>query len=211
MKLTIKELKEHDPKRYEREYYKWCEADHYQIDTQWVLEDFQQKYKPSGVHIEELHWNVSYSQGDYGSFDGRVFLAEWMAATKYSAEETYAEKFPALYLACDEDGSYLKIEGRQWRSRWYVDFNEHWYTVSPKGIFANLEEDAWDALVEDQASDADLEAEVREFCENIGQEIYDSIRDEYDEMTSYASFEEYCAWNELTFEVENEDEICSIN
>jgi hypothetical protein len=198
-----------DPRAFEREYSKWAE---WQWEDDWYIEDtlerFKEKYRPKGFEIEELHYRVSYSQGDYGSFSGRVFLADWMEATLTCPDgPSYAERYPALYLSCQDDGSYMSIRGEDDRRGWRVDCRESWYSTAPSGIFANLDEESWDELVEHQALEADLEAELMAYCQRIGREIYDELRDSYDHATSEESFIESCEANNVTFEVEIEDEI----
>jgi hypothetical protein len=196
-----------DSRRFEREYSKWRE---WQWEDDWYIEDalesFRNKYQPKGLEIEQLHYSISYSQGDYASFDGRVFLAEWMQATLTCPDgPTYAERYPALYLACDADGSYMRVSGEDDRRGWRVECQEGWYGVAPAGIFANLDDAAWEELVYEQCDEADLEAELIAYCQRIGREIYDTLRDSYEHATSEESFIESCEANEITFEIELEE------
>lgn len=206
--VTAKELKKTDPRRFEKEYSKWTE---WQWEDDWYIENtlerMKDKYRPKGFEIEQLHYRVSYSQGDFGSFSGRVFLAEWMEAT-YTRKDgpTYAERYPALYLACSEDGSYMTIRGEDGRRGWRMEYQESWYSTAPSGIFANLDEEAWDGLVVDQCYEADLEAEMIAYCQRVGREIYDELRDAYDHATSEESFIESCEANDVRFEIETEEE-----
>jgi hypothetical protein len=178
----------------------------------WYVEDveefFKEKYKPEGIEISELHYSISYSQGDFGSFSGRVFLAEWMQATLTCPDgPTYAERYPALYLACCEDGSYMDVKGENSRRGWRVDWHEGWMGVGPCGIFSGMPDEDWEELVNAQAFDADLANEVREYSQAIGQEIYVMLRDSYEDATSKESFIASCEVNDITFEVEIEDEV----
>jgi hypothetical protein len=209
--LSAKELKEMDRRRFDREYSKWAE---WQWQDEWPVECTQERftemYKPKGIEIEKLHYCVSFSQGDYASFSGRVFLAEWMAATQTCPDgPTYAERYPALYLACDADGSYLTVHGEDGRRGWRIDWHESWTGVGPCGIFANMPEEDWDSLVSEQDSEAGLEDEIRKYCQSIGSEMYRELSDAYLDSTSEESFIESCEANEIMFEVEeSEDEVC---
>ena len=205
--ISAVELKQMDPRRFEREYSKWCEW-HWEDD--WYIEDalesFRNKYQPKGFEIEQLHYRISYSQGDFSSFDGRVFLAEWMQATLTRPDgPTYAERYPALYLACDADGSYMTVRGEDERRGWRLEYQEGWFGVAPAGIFANLDDEAWEELVTEQCYEADLEAELIAYCQSIGREIYDTLRDSYEHATSEESFIESCEANNVTFEIELEE------
>jgi hypothetical protein len=209
--LTAAELKNTDRRRFDREYSKWSE---WQWQDDWYVENtherFKEKYKPKGFEIEQLHYRISYSQGDFASFSGRVFLAEWMEATLTCKDgPSYAERYPALYIACSEDGSYMNITGEDDRRGGRVDFQEGWYHVGPSGIFSQMSDEDWEELVSDQASEADLEAEIIAYCQCIGREIYDELRDSYEDATSEESFIESCEANDVTFEVEEiQDEVC---
>ena len=214
--VTAQELKQLDPRRFEREFSKWAE---WQWQDDWIIDDVQSRftelYKPKGIEIEELHYCISYSQGDFASFSGRVFLAEWMDATPVCKDgPTYAERYPALYIACNEDGSYLRIKGEDNRRGWRVDFEEAWHSIGPTGIFANMPDEDWESLVTDQAYEADLEKEIREYCQSIGREIYRELSDYFLDATSEDAFMEWCEADSVTFEVEieeDEDEACCEN
>ena len=210
--LDVVALKQMDPRRFDREYSNWTE---WQWQDDWYVEDTQERftrlYKDKGIDIERLHYHISFSQGDYASFTGRVYLNEWMAAIRVSPDgPTYAERYPALFLACDGDGTYVNISGEDDRRGWRADWHEGWQGVGPSGIFANMPEEDWDLLVMEQASEADLEDEIIKYCRSIGSDIYRELSDAYMDATSEEAFIESCEANEVTFEieVETEDEIC---
>jgi len=205
--ISASELKQMDRRRFDREYSKWVE---WQWEDDWYVtnthEKYQELYKPKGIDIEHLHYSISFSQGDYASFTGRVFLAEWMEAVRVSPDgPTYAERYPALYLACSEDGSYFAVHGEDSRRGWRCDWNECWAGVGPCGIFANMPEDDWDQLVEEQASDAGLEGEILKYCQSIGSDMYRELSDAYLDATSEEEFIASCEANEITFEIELEE------
>lgn len=203
------ELKEMDRRRFDREYSTWAA---WQWQDDWIIEDthhrFKEKYRLKGIDIDDLHYSISYSQGDYASFSGRVFLADWMEAVLTCPDgPTYAERYPALFIACSEDGSYMSIKGEDDRRGWRVDWNEAWTNVGPSGIFANMPEEDWDALVTEQSQEADLETEILKYCQSIGRDIYNELSDYFLDATSEDAFIESCEANNVTFEVEIEDEI----
>lgn len=205
--VSASELKEMDPRRFDREYSKWAE---WQWQEDWYADNVQEKYtemyKPKGIEIEQLHYSISFSQGDYASFSGRVFLAEWMAAVQTCPDgPTYAERYPALYLACEADGSYIVVHGEEERRGWRADWNESWTGVGPCGIFANMPEEDWEALVSEQDSEAELEDEILKYCQSIGRDMYNEMSDAYLDATSEESFIESCEANEITFEIEVEE------
>ena len=201
--LSCAELKKTDPRRFDREYSKWAEyawGDFYVEDA---MEFFKDKYKSCGVEIGDLHYRLAYSQGDFASFDGRVYLSQWMETVKVCPDgPTYAERWPALYLACREDGSYINVTGESDRRGWRLDLHEGLSGDHPCGIFAGMSDEDWDALVEEQYDEADLEVEVVKYCKAIGREMYAHLRKSYEDVTSEEAFIESCEINEITFEVE---------
>lgn len=203
--LTASELKTADPRRFEREYFKWIEwqwDDFYAEDTQAF---FKEKYEPFGIDIHDIRYSLGYCQSDFASFNGRVDLAKWMEKVQVCPDgPTYAERYPALYLACQEDGSYIRVTGQDGRRGWHLDMYECAKGVAPCGIFANMSEEDWDALVEEQYEEADLDNKVRQYCKDIGHELYDALIDSYEAVTSEDAFIESCEVNEITFEVEED-------
>lgn len=204
--LTVRQLQELDPKRFKKEYWDWAQT---ALDYEWcdcVEQEFTDRMAAVGVRVERIYFSLSHSQGDHAGFVGRVDISMWMHHNKYDKDQTYAEAFPALYLATVQDGSYMLVtEGH--RSRPDTDYHcLHDYTV-PDGIFQHLDEEAWEELVTDQEADADLESNIKEWLWAQYQELYDDLRHEYDHLSSEESFIEMCNCNETTFEVEVEDEI----
>lgn len=204
--ITPEELKKLHPKRFEKEYYKWVEYATHHDWADWIKEDFEAEMKCVGIHVDNFWWDISYSQGDGASFDGHVKLHEWMADTKAMDDQTYAELYPALYLACKQDGSYIGVGTRNRGHYLSLAFNESWWGTDPEGIFNGLDKDTWVELVEDQASSASLEDEIRSTCERFMKDMYYKLRDEYAEITSEDAFVESCEINGITFEVEGEDD-----
>lgn len=198
--VTAKELKELDPKRFKEEYYKWQEyaADYDWAD--WIKENFDAEMRGEGIKVDNFYWDISYSQGDGANFDGHAVVHEWM-----EANPQYAEQYPALYLACKQDGSY--VSARTGSRGQYVHFNlnESWWGTEPCGIFHMLDKDTWVELVEDQSGFLDVETEIKSTCERFMSEMYYKLRDEYEHITSEESFIESCECNEITFEIEGEE------
>lgn len=213
--VTAEELQTADPRRFEKEYSKWVE---WQWDDMGYVEDiqaqFHARYAPMGIDITDLHYSLGYCQSDFASFDGRVNIAEWMKVVPTCPDgPTYAERYPALYLAWQGDGGYMTIYGAANRRGWRADYQDDLVSnIAPCGIFANMPEEDWEALLIEQISEADLEREVLEYCKAIGRELYDSLVDSYESVTSEDAFIESCEAYEVTFEIELEgdgDEVCS--
>jgi len=198
--ITPEELRSQHPKIFKKEYEDWAQYAVYDDWADWIKEDFEAEMKCVGIHVDNFWWDVSYSQGDGVSFDGHVKLHEWM-----EANPQYMEQYQALYLACRQDGSYIGVGARNRGHYLSLAFNESWWGTDPEGIFKGLDKDTWVELVEDQASSASLEDEIRSTCERFMKDMYYKLRDEYENITSEDAFVESCVANDVTFEVEGEE------
>jgi len=114
------------------------------------------------------------------------------------------EQYQALYLACKQDGSYVTL--RTGRGMYmHFNMNESLWGTEPCGIFSGLDKDAWVELVEEQGSAASLEDEIKSTCERFMSAMYDTLRDEYEHVTSAESFIDSCECNGVDFEIEGEE------
>ena len=200
--LTAQELQTQNPKRFHEEYLKWTE---YAVDYDWwdyMEQGLKEKLEPAGVRDVKLHFRLSYSQGDFATFEGRIDVHKWMDVTK-DGELTYAEKYPALRLAIEDYGDYASVTtyNRNCVARVSLDGGCIGNTYAA-GIFAGLEAEAWDELVEEQYDSAGLEQALQDYVDDVSQELYTDLRDEYEHLTSEESFIESCECNDVTFEIE---------
>ena len=203
--VTAKELRELDPRRFKKEYEDWSV---HAADWNWTdfLQDERKKeMELDGIHVDSLYWQVSFCQGDGASFDGFVNIRDWMNAVQADEEFTYAEKYPALYIAAKQDGSFMRIRTGNRGQYLRIDLRENWQGTRAEGIFTGLDDATWEELVEGQASDACLDEDIRLHCENHMNAFYRDLRDEYLHHTSEESFIESCEYNEITFEIEGEE------
>jgi hypothetical protein len=205
--LTAQELLEQDPKRFREEYLKWTE---YAVDYDWwdyMEERLKEKLEPAGVRNIKLHFSLSYGQGDFATFVGSIDVHKWMDVTKDGPDTegtlTYAEKYPALRMAMEDYGDSASVStyNRDCVARVSLDGGCIGNTYAA-GIFAGLESEAWDELVEEQYDEAGLEQALQDFVDDISQELYTDLRDEYEHLTSEESFIESCECNDVTFEIE---------
>lgn len=199
--LSARELQSIDPKRFQQEYLKWTE---YAVNYDWwdsVEEFFKTDTADKGFEVERIYFNISYSQGDYATFEGRINVAEWMAAKKY--DETY----PALYLAVKDYGEYAVVSDRH-RGHARVNFDGNCIgNTHAAGVFKHLDDEAWDELVEEQFTAAGLEDELQSDVDATCRKLYRDLQDDYEHLTSKESFIESCECNDVTFELE-ENETC---
>lgn len=200
--ITAKELQTQDPKRFQREYSKWYE---YALDYDWwdyMEEQLKEQLSPKGIRVEKIDFSLSYSQGDYATFEGCIDTAEWMEATM-DGEQTYAEKYPAMYLAMKDYGDYATVTAWHRSGSGWVNFDANYSgNTYPSGIFSALEQEAWDELVEEQYDHAGLEQALQDEVDNISRQLYRDLRAAYEHLTSEESFIESCECNDVTFEIE---------
>jgi hypothetical protein len=198
--VTAQELKELDPKRFEKEYYAWLEYAVYDDWADYIKEDFDSQMQVQGIHVDRFTWDIGYSQSDGAAFDGHVSVYAWM-----EANPQYIERYPALYLACKTDGSYMTLRTGNRGMYMHTNMTEYLYETLPEGVFKMLDEDAWVELVSEQWDSAGLEEEIKSTCESFMSDMYDRLRDEYENITSEDAFVASCECNEVTFEIEGEE------
>lgn len=197
--VTAQELKALDPKKFAKEYEAWQEHAIYDDWADYIKEDFDSQMTVQGIHVDRFTWDISYSQGDGAAFDGHVMVYQWM-----EANPQYIERYPALYLACKADGSYMTLRVSNRGFHMHPNTTEYLYETQPEGVFAMLDEEAWVELVTEQWDSAGLEEEIKSTCERFMQDFYDRLRDEYENITSEDAFVESCECNDITFEIEGE-------
>lgn len=200
--ITAKELQELDSRRFDKEYYAWCE---HAADYEWwdyIEQDFTDEMAAKGVRVDKILFSVGYSQSDYAGFEGRVDAYKWMCNNK-DGEDTYADKYPALAIAAKQDGSHLDVDMSRGYARF--DFTEYMYNTDPEGIFQHLDPEAWEKLVTEQFDDADLEANITAWVEARCHELYRELQDGYEDVTSVEAFLDSCECNEVTFEIEEDE------
>jgi hypothetical protein len=198
--VTAQELKALDPKRFAKEYEAWQEHAIYDDWADYIKEDFESQMQVQGIKVDRFTWCISYSQGDGAAFDGHVSVYQWM-----EANPQYIERYPALYLACKSDGSYITFRTNNRGFYMHPNTTEYLYETEPEGVFGMLDEDTWHELVNDQWDSAGLEEEIKSTCERFMSDMYDKLRDEYEHITSEESFIDSCECNEITFEIEGEE------
>lgn len=196
--MDAKELKERYPKRFRDEYWKWTG---YAADYDWweyIQDEFKADCALKGVRVDDITFCGFYSQGDGAAFAGKVYVYEWMEIMKLD------EQYPIAYLACKTDGGYVTLRKGSGYNM-LSNLEEQIAYSEPEGLFAELDEMEWRELVEEQFDAMSVESEILTYCEDLAKDLFKSLRDEYDSLTSEEAFIESCECNEITFE-EIEDE-----
>lgn len=195
--MNAQELKERDPARFKREYDEWLLYGFH--DNWWdsVEEMFKEDMKPYGFMVSRIYFSLGYCQSDYATFEGHIHPAQWMKA------HGYADDYPALMLALDDYGAICKVADRD--SRPIVD-TDNLHLVStytyPQGIFADLHPQAWVNLVEEQLDAKPWEVLMDYWMRDQARQLYRTLQEEYEYLSSEASFIEHCDANGIKFEGE---------
>ena len=204
--MTAGALREIDPKRFEKEYYKWME---YATDGDWWnyhYEQFTTDCLLKGVRVDAINFSGFGSQGDGATFSGYVGVPQYMEDHKL--HETY----PALYLAVVDDGSRLGVGSTRGYGMQVNNYCMYGNQTAPSGVFENLDQLAWEELIDEQEREADLATVVVAFCRGLAAELYKDLEAEYEFLTSREQFIDSCTCNEVLFDIEiegEEDEICN--
>lgn len=206
MEVSASDLRDLDPKKFQREYHEWLE---YAVDYEWwdyIEDNFKKTMETFGVTVNRIFFDLGYSQGDHAGFVGRIYIADWMKAVNVDHEFTYADAYSALFLGAEYDGGFIDVDdasrGRM-RFSTYVDAANS----PPAGVYQNLDGEAWEELVDEQYHDMDVDLTIRRWVDDKADTLYRDLRDEYEALTSEEAFIESCECNEITFEVD--DEICT--
>lgn len=199
--LSAAQLKEADYAMFQKEYSKWNE---YALDYEWwdcIEYDLKRELENSGVTMLNMFFSLGYSQSDYATFTGTVHVSEWMEHNK-DGDQTYAEKYPALYIYLLERGDHASISSG-YRGGWgSVNFDMNFGDVYPSGLFKNLDQESWDELVEEQYNDANLSDAIQEWVTARSKQLYRDLQKEYEYLSSEEAFIESCECNGVTFEIE---------
>ena len=197
--MNIHELKKHDPVRFQREYQQWAEYDASDYDW-WVCveEDFKERMKSLRVEVDRIQFSLGYCQSDYATFEGKVFFYRWLE------NNGYAESHLALYLDAKRSCHYFEVRPVSYHRRGRVNLDYITGITEPQGVFADLPEEDWDALVEDQFASEDWEQLAQDWVDDIEHDLYRELQQEYEYLTSEEQFIEHCEANEITFTTDEE-------
>lgn len=193
--MNVNQLKETDPRRFEKEYQKWMSN---ALDYEWwdfVYEQFQEDCQAHGfdVDLNRTYFSLGYCQSDHASFEAVIDFSAWM--TKHG----YDQKYLALWLDVQEYGD--NVASYRGNRAW-VNFDYRPGYCNPSGVFSDLPVEAWDALCEEQWAAEDWEKLLLETCRELEDDLYRRLRDEYEHLTSEDAFVDSCMANETEFDEE---------
>lgn len=212
--VNIKELRESYDSEYQKEYQKFCEMQwSFDLETDWFIEGLKEKNK--WLDADAIHYSVSYSQGDYAYFTGRVHLDKFL--DEFDGENEYFALREAMKLKdCSEVmdirnsprwGSNADFGEIEWigADDWDIDDDE---VVKSYGqhtsILEGMDYKEYYDLCQEMIDN--LHTWVKEVCEGLFSDLYYEIRDEIEHQMSEESFEEWAESMDEQFEVEVEEE-----
>lgn len=203
--VTAVELKVLDPRRFEKEYWEWVSYSALWDEwTESTEEMFKEDMKPFGVQVNSVVYGDIGSCGAAAAFDGSVCLRTFMEQYKVD-DVPLSELYPAMYLAVKHDESWARIESGR-RGQMYVSINDATCYMAPLGIFSGLDENSWQELIEAQWGECDPHTKIEEFLRDKCGDLARDLQAEYEHLTSEEMFLESCEANEITFELEIEDD-----
>lgn len=193
--MNAAELKIADPKRFDKEYYKWCA---HALNYEWwdyTVDMFKEDCAPKGVEVVDTAFSIPGSAG----------FAGWVNVAVFMETSGLAEKYPALYLGVMDDGGRATVSLTR-NSNMRVSYDSYAIQTAPSGMFSGLDQATWEELIESQEAEADLEAAIQEYCNDLGNELHTMLRNEEDHQTSEESYIGYCEANDITFDTEEDYE-----
>lgn len=199
VQVTVRELKDIDPTRFDKEYGEWRVYMPYDDWWEDSYADFKATCSELLIRVDDITFSGFWSQGDGAAFAGRVDLTAFMERSGLEVE------YPALYIGVKNDGSYIRVAFRDNNMR-CAAYEAYANQTAPDGIFSGLDQETWEKLVDTQDRDANLEQRVLKECESLAVGLYRSLEKEYDHLTSEESFIESCEINEVTFVIEGDEE-----
>lgn len=203
--VSAAELQTLDLQRFEREYWEWVE--HHYWDGDDTIAYFIEKLDEEDIFSvgpNDVHYSGFYSQGSGAAFNARVDLL------RYMRDKGYDVTHQPLYLDMENYGVTCRINGaRNNRNNYMPEHAEIDYTPGnclPAGIYADLPQEAWDRLLEEQWNELDstLETDIAELAQDKADALYKDLQSDYEYCTSEEQFIESCECNEVTFKLEDE-------
>ena len=207
--MNIQELKEKDPERYEKEYWKWRE---YAAEYEWwddVYEMAKEDAKPKGMRVDEIFFSGFWSQGDGASWVGEVDVIPFLKAKGLEAEPMWFTLIALIRDGWIDDKATVDGGGYRVMTTKVRDFamnsSAHDGGVVSGGVLAGANVlDLLDAFGGDEALDA-LEELMNEAAEDYAGDIYRMLENEYEHLTSEEMFESSCECNEIEFDDEGDE------
>jgi hypothetical protein len=175
----------------------------WQVDDVWWENEYEHAKTEAakrGMHIDTIDWEGFYRQGSYATWAGYVNVAEWIEWRKPNAGSLLPHLMVLEALVRDYVDNTVQVYAPT-RRMVIQDFDcDYRYpddTISSgpyKGADVNELIEALDW--------ASLSEALRHDCEDMAQEIYDSLQAEYEYLTSEEACIEMAEANDYDFDEE---------
>ena len=167
-----------------------------ETDYESVIDDFKRIAELMGVSFRthpvklmsgatrydaNIYWSLGYSQSDYAAFEGTMTYAKGMA----KAVRDYAPQDATLHALADRIAA---LHARTFYKSAYVVTHHHYY-----GTQAEPSEFDWTDGAHERAE------EIKEIAKDLGQWLYDRLRDEDEYLRSDEQISEAMEANGYTF------------
>ena len=201
--VSAAELKELDPKEFERQYYKWVEYHHWEpAEPECYLSLEEHGFEWD--EIRPIGYSLGYSQSDVANIYGIVDVTKWI---RFHGREV---DHHALLVALEAGVAYTKyarikpFNERCWSKASYEGCAHHIDNGDDLGPYAGMDPEEFNDLFDDQARS--LEDELTEWAEDQSRQLYDALMKDYEYATSKEQFIEWADCNDETFDLEVDDE-----
>lgn len=212
--VDIKELKNYE-QDYQKYYQEYCTSQwDFPLEEDWYVDGLNEQNK--WLDVSGILYSISYSQGDYAQFTGRVYLEKFL--DEFDTENEYFVLREALKM--DDCGEYIVISRSsynrggasfdciEWRGMeegYFEDDDVVGYNERTASILKGMNYREYYNVCEELIGD--LEEWIKGKCESLFSKLYDDITSELEYQTSEESFVEWAACNDAEFEVEVDDEL----
>lgn len=201
IKVSAKQLKEIDERAFYKEYYNWCR---YAVDHdwhEWGVKEFERDMETLGLYVSGVDW-----EEDYG---WRATCSCNMRMDKLMEVLGHSESHFILYTAAKAYDMRVYGErygGRRMSMTYDADDIDYFTGAGPVGVFSGMDPDEWYDLVKIEYNNYEPEVKLKEWLKDHLDALAKNLESEYEHLTSEESFIESCEINEMTFEVEGEDD-----
>lgn len=210
--VDIKELKANHPETYQKEHERYCQSQwDSPLEEDWYVDGLNEQNK--WLDVSGILYSISYSQGDYAQFTGRVYLEKFL--DEFDTENEYFVLRESLRMGdCDEymvvsrssyNRSGASFDCIEWRAYDGADVYDDWIVKDANQTTSILGDmnyrEYYDVC---QELIGDLEEWVKGKCESLFSKLYDDITSELEYQTSEKAFIEWAECNDAEFEVEVE-------
>jgi hypothetical protein len=203
--LTAAELQDRDPRRFREEYYEWLRFfadDFWRQDSQFIIDHFQEEMMEKfDLRVDDVTFTGDYAWD--AAIAGRLDLADLLVHLDLK------DRYLPLWYEFYNYGAYLLFDYSGHRSPYQrvavIEFAGG--NCRPDGVFSDMPQEAWDALIAEQFDAEDWEELALKWVTTHNDELASRLGEEYDHATSEEEFIAHCEANEITFEIGDDDEV----